>query len=195
MNTLEFLQALYGHAEEGWLTLTFKKVGGGSMMSEFFPIDDLNRIARRAQSLADQHDVWFGVATRGAKLARGRGGASDCLEVPGLWLDLDVTGPNHKTADPLPESVDEAIRFLDRFPLEPSIIVSSGGGVHGYFLFDEMMSAAEAGPILQRWHHTWQGMADDEGWALDNVSDLARILRVPGTLNHKNNMPMEVKVL
>ena len=35
----------------------------------------------------------------------------------------------------------------------------------------------------------------DRGWKLDNTSDLARLLRVPGTFNHKKSPPQEVFII
>lgn len=196
MNTLEFLQELYGTAEEGWLTLTYKRTGPDSpLRSEFYPILELDRIAKRASAIAQQADLWFGVASRKTKLAQGRGGAQDCLAVPGLWLDVDHESPNHKTDEPLPTDLDEAIRFINRYPVEPSLIVATGGGAHAYWLFDEMVPAEDAAGLLARWHLQWQEMADDEGWHLDSTADLARILRLPGSFNRKNGGEVEVKVL
>lgn len=76
----------------------------------------------------------------------------------------------------------------------PSVVVDSGGGVHGYWLLREPWllesdDARQAAEIVQR---AWvqQVVGADK-----NVCDLVRILRVPGTLNFKYDPPRPVQFL
>lgn len=78
------------------------------------------------------------------------------------------------------------------FP-EPSVLIDSGGGLHGYWLLadsytldtDEKRQAAE---VMQR---LWvQTIGADAA-----VHDLTRVLRIPGTLNLKYNPPRPVQWL
>jgi hypothetical protein len=79
------------------------------------------------------------------------------------------------------------------FP-EPSVIVDSGGGIHCYWLLkepwtidsDDTRGAAE---IVQR------GWVQQVTGADPSVHDLARILRVPGTLNFKYDPPRPVQFI
>ena len=52
----------------------------------------------------------------------------------------------------------------------------------------------KTGDLLKQFHTTFQTFAAGFGWKIDNVSDLARVLRVPGTVNMKAE-PVEVSVI
>ncbi|RTL08098.1 MAG: hypothetical protein EKK62_09655 [Acidimicrobiia bacterium] len=50
--------------------------------------------------------------------------------------------------------------------------------------------------IPNRLHHAVLARFEEHGWTLDNVSDPARVLRLPGTANYKSpNKPREVEVV
>lgn len=76
----------------------------------------------------------------------------------------------------------------------PSITVHSGGGVHAYWLLDQPVligddaTRARIDSVQKRWGALQQ---TDKG-----VNDLARVLRVPGTLNFKYNpaRPVEIRL-
>lgn len=76
----------------------------------------------------------------------------------------------------------------------PSVIVDSGGGIHGYWLLREPWllesdDSREAAAIIQRlWVQAVIG-------ADPSVHDLVRILRIPGTLNFKYDPPRPVQLL
>lgn len=76
----------------------------------------------------------------------------------------------------------------------PSVIVDSGGGVHGYWLLKETWvldsdDARQAAELVQRaWVQQVIG-------ADPSVHDLVRILRVPGTRNFKYDPPPPVQFL
>lgn len=76
----------------------------------------------------------------------------------------------------------------------PSVVVDSGGGIHGYWLLREPWvldsdDARQAAELVQRvWVQQVIG-------ADDSVHDLPRILRVPGTLNFKYDPPRPVQFL
>jgi putative DNA primase/helicase len=191
----EFLTELYGAAETGWLTLFTVNPVTGSPNVEWAPATEPVALAAAAAKHSATCDVWFGVATRRQRLARGqRGGDKDCFEVPGLWVDIDIAGPNHKTANALPPSEEAALELIWSFNLPATAIVHTGGGLHAYWLFGEMRAVADLGDVLPRWGATWRRLADVKGWYLDNVWDPARILRLPGTWNRKNE-PTPVRVL
>lgn len=114
------------------------------------------------------------------------------LTIPGVRLDLDFGTAGHEK-DGLPANEDEALEMiqpiLDAFM--PTMIVSSGGGLHLYWLFHSpylMRTQAErdfCAELLQRWNNMGAKMARDHGCSFDSLADFARILRVPGTTNYK----------
>jgi RepB DNA-primase from phage plasmid len=79
---------------------------------------------------------------------------------------------------------------LDKFPLAPSIVINSGGGFHVYWVLDSAVDlqfdSLEFRDVLRRTARALNGdLAAAEG---------ARVLRVPGTLNHKYDPPTLVTV-
>lgn len=194
----EFLEALYGGAESGYLSLW----RGDTKRSRHFPLPgDFTDLAAKALSVAETTDVYVGVGLRARDVGESeRGRASEVVAIPGLWLDLDVRGPGHKGKD-LPANVDDALDLLDELEYSPSIIVHSGGGLHCYWVFkepwvfDDSQEREEAASLVAAWQGHIRERAKARGWNLDNTSDLARVLRLPGTLNHKRNPPLPVRIL
>lgn len=133
---------------------------------QFFDHDLANILAFIANHLDE--NVCFGPATR--KTTDGsRNGVS---HVTCLWADADWKDfPNGQAG------ADESIR---KFPLKPSIIVSSGHGYHLYWLLREPVPASiEIEGYLK-------GITKALG-ADRAAAELARVLRLPGTFNYKDN--------
>ncbi len=90
----------------------------------------------------------------------------------------------------LPPDV-QAARALLPPQLEPSIVVHSGHGLHAYYLLREEWTLetdaerAQAAQLVRRLQGAVRRNAAARGWHLDAVSDLARVLRLPGTWNFK----------
>jgi hypothetical protein len=110
--------------------------------------------------------------------------------VPGLWCDLDLAYGQH-AASTLPTTDDQALDFLFTRPAEPSIVVHSGGGLYGHWLFKEpygITTPAEHDAITHlsaQFAHTLVVAGNERGWTLDAVGDLARLLRPAGSVNFK----------
>lgn len=95
-----------------------------------------------------------------------------------IWLDVDF-----KMYD-TPEACVRGVKeFLDGGIPNPTFIVNSGGGLHLYWVFEEELTP-------ERWRPLAQGLAAlakrmglraDYGVTIDS----ARVLRLPGTINHK----------
>lgn len=119
-------------------------------------------LLEEAEVMSNTEDCYFGVCTRFGK----QGKKHDCYRTCAVWLDFDC--------EDLPEFESD---------LEPNIVVKSGGGWHCYWLL--------RGNIFVREERRW-GRIEAINRALaqkfggDDASiDIARILRVPDTLNHK----------
>ena len=208
MNTLEFLQVLYGEDD-----LPGSLVLWTSDDKRSFWFSDIEKAAGMAGRLGKKHNCFLGMALqdpdkaleikrRGradAELTSTRGLETTVTAIPGLWMDIDVAGPNHAQSD-LPGSVEEALELVNSFPLPPTVVVFTGGGIHAHWLFRELFVFEEpderdaAKQILTRLQYTLQDRAKSRGWKLDSTYDLSRVLRPPGTFNHKGE-PIEVTVL
>jgi hypothetical protein len=148
------------------------------------------------------HEIYYGVCSRQAGLAdTTRGKVRHCRTVPGFWLDIDLHAPEaHKTQETLPPTRDEALQILEAGPL-PTAIVDSGFGLHVYWLFDKPITLAESETAI------WSAHAKEfqrryieyartkHQWHVDSTGSLDRILRLPGTLNHKGSTPKPVTAL
>lgn len=121
-----------------------------------------------------------------------RGSKSSARVAPGLWIDIDYGDAGHQGKSN-PESLLDAMSILEAMPAKPSIVVRTGGGIHAYWLFHDPMelSSDEDRDRLRaavwRWQKLARVIASDRGWntGVDHTADLSRVLRVPGTNNHK----------
>ena len=110
----------------------------------------------------------------------------------GFGFDLDVAGPGHKKND-LPQGIEDAeMLWKEAFPEWPATLwVNSGGGLHGYLLFDEAwnfgrgVERKRARTISRALSMRLKATAQHRGWTIDSVFDASRVLRVPGGYNWK----------
>lgn len=193
-----FLRALVGSDNESPGHMVIFTLPGNGVCS--FPTDRVEEAARTAARLASRHEVYFGVGLQGEPPTAGRGTAATVSALPGFWMDLDLQAPYRNRTD-LPVTVDEALAFLADLPLRPTAVVHSGGGLYPWWVFRELWvfgSEEErhtAVRLSRRWQQFVRTMAAKKGWNLDNTSDLARVLRLPGTLNHKGERPVPVRII
>jgi hypothetical protein len=192
----EYIENSYSDVH-GYLTLWTAP----DKLSYPFPSHDTDRLIQQAIKLSETKDVYLHVAVqKDAVDPHHRGSNESAAALPGLFHDLDIKGPGHKE-DNLPRNKTEAMQFLDALPLKPTLIVFSGGGLYPHWLFKEPWNfespaeRAECGQLLKRWQTTINAKGREQGWTLDSTSDLARVLRFPGTLNHKYNPPGQVAIL
>lgn len=184
---MEFFHTLWpvGLPEGGHLVLAIKREG--KMSSEFY--SDVDKAGKRALEIGKTVDVYFGMAAQ-PRVPKGRGTTDTALAIPGLWLDLDFSkGFN---------DVEGVQRFIAALPLRPTLLVSTGGGIHAHWLFQESLSAKDsrAASLELGWLQYCRQVARLESKAeLDAVADLARVLRVPGTSNFKRAQPVPVFIL
>jgi hypothetical protein len=112
--------------------------------------------------------LYFGVALRGDD---DDGTLANCTMLTALFVDIDFS----TTPEP------EARERLTHCPLSPSALVASGGGLHAYYLLREPLplpgDAGLARGLLRR-------LAGYLGGDLASAEP-ARVLRIPGGLNHK----------
>lgn len=163
---------------------------------------DLDEAAAYALTLEQREGVYARCTTlRDGAAVRGRGLAADSLALPGLWADLDLAGPGHKApAAGLPLLEDEAAGrgIVSHLP-EPTLWVHSGGGLYPWWLFDEPHvigdDLAEVEKLSTAWHENITRTAADCGWHVGGTGDLARVLRMPGTVNRKEGGERPCRIL
>jgi hypothetical protein len=163
-----FLDALFSGASSGLLEV--RTISSQTHpRQEWFEVTETARAASRALALRKHGNVDFGV-----QLRQHRDGGAEAINGGAVvWADIDSR---------------RAFAELLAFPLSPSSIVASGtdGHYHAYWLLGETILGDEIKALNLRLAHRLG--ADDKS------TDVARILRVPGTLNHKTDPPTPVKL-
>lgn len=122
-----------------------------------------------------------------------RGGADRIAGIFGLWADIDIAGEGHAGKNYPPDW--EAALALANHDLAPTLVVHSGHGLQAWWLFEKPWVFGEGGAVeadresahglSTAWNKRLQTLAQTKGWKIDSTQDLARIMRVPGTTNHK----------
>ena len=144
------------------------------------------------------YNVYFGVA----KYVTDENRQKDNVKgLKALWLDIDC-GPtkvvvNAKTGRPA-GYIDQyagtaALRaFCKTVGLPKPLLVNSGRGLHVYWPLTETITRSEWEPVAARLREL---CTVHELYVDPAVFEVARILRVPGTLNFKDDPPTEVSIL
>ncbi len=193
---LRLLTAPYQHSARAFVELrafTPGAKGGKPSARGWFPLHDqgLSALALRASRVAPASDVYIGVLPR----TEGKGGA-DGLRLCGcLWCDVD--GGNEGPREAL-QLLTNAV-MANRVPA-PNVLTRSGGGLHAYWLLDPPAPCKTAEEqdrvrrVLRRVVLAVGG--DNERAHADRASaEPARVLRLPGTFNHKTGSPRPVTLL
>lgn len=165
MKAAQFFRALFGSkARETYIEVRAIKKSKRQRLY-FTTVDDLCKNMEMIASLnRDGANIFYGVCPRKEK----KGNKAAVKEVRVLWADLD----------PKKISKERALEKLNGLQQKPSITVDSGNGIHAYWLLDiPVVPSNEVEAVLK-------GMAK----ALDGdpiVAEVARVMRLPGTLNLK----------
>jgi hypothetical protein len=173
-----------------WFSALYRGMRPGHYIEQRYFKDDRTRTfspsideaMAHALERKEQSNVYPGMALRGPR-EKG-GGRANCVATNVLWAEYDL---KHGA---------EALDHLRAFGLALSIIVHSGGGFHVQILLDalldvtteEMKDRVEAAN-----RHLAYALGGDV--TLDNIGDLPRILRAPGTLNRKYTPPRPVELV
>lgn len=153
---------------------------------------DIEKSVATIESLSETKDVYVGVGVAEKDLGpHRRCKANEVAGIVGLWCDIDVADPVHSKQN-LPPDEESAIALIDSMGLQPTVIVSSGHGIHAWWLFNEpwIFGSSEerqrAAKLVVSWIYTLKARAAEKGWGgVDSVIDISRVLRVPGTMNRK----------
>ena len=189
-----FLKALWGDNPPGQAHIWLNPPNTTRWYTQF---DGINQdIEAHAGS-----NVYTGVALApsGPRSPKERVLASHTTAIAGLWADIDYGTTGHKKTN-LPPTLEDAIETLEDIRFPPTIVVNSGHGIQPWWLFDLPWAFASATDraLAQRlsrwWHQHIAEILTENGWALDATHDLSRVLRVPGTTNHKDE-PVPVTVI
>ncbi len=161
----EFLEAIWPNERNTWGEL--RKMRNGQVEQAFYGMDVLDLLVAEAAAWSrDGWDCYIGALPR----VRPSGRAEDCVtETQVLIADIDNknVGGGHLAA----------LLRVGQLNLTPSIIVDSGNGIHCWWLLRTPQAFEAVQPLMK-------GLQAAIG--SDRVHDAPRVLRLPGTLNHKD---------
>ncbi len=119
--------------------------------------------------------------------------AANALAVKALWIDADV-GPKEGEYATLQDAIKALILFREKHKLPMySALVASGGGLHAYWISKTELTVKEWAPYAEGLRNLM--LADKLVKDANITTDVSRLLRVPGTFNHKTNPPKPVTLL
>ena len=168
-----FFERLYSCCE-GCIELRAIVKPRGVIGKQFFELADADRIAEFCKRYKDAN-VYFGVGTRDAS---GSGKKDNVVNIPALWADIDFK-------DIAPTEVKNR---LDTFPFRPTAAILTGHGVHLYWFLREPSERGDFERIEDLLRRIAQHFDADT-----YVCEVARVLRLPGTVNVKYE-PVPVKL-
>ncbi|MGW0914678.1 hypothetical protein ACWD1Z_23415 [Streptomyces sp. NPDC002784] len=199
MNTISEPLAADPDIIRAWLAPRIKAPGLVSICAKDnwtgIQTDDLDRAVAWAldQDRAGVEGIYCRVTTVTSRFPAGaRGSARDSRALIGMWSDIDFGNDLHK-ATGLPADADEA-RDIPRFAKlpEPTRVEHSGGGLYAWWEFErplvigEDIDFDEAAELAGDWQNILHAGAKAMGLGYGTgVRDLARVLRLPGTVNRK----------
>jgi len=174
MSRKELFNKLYsnctGHIE-------LRAIKGDHVETKFISLSDkqalVGQVGEFCKDYKDFH-IYFGIATRD-----GKGGAiENVINIPCVWAEMD-----YKDFPETPEVTVQGI--IEAFPFKPTITTNSGGGMHLYFLLEVPVDLKRSVDVQKV--NDWIRLELNKlaGCEFDRISDIPRILRLPGTVNHR----------
>ena len=122
-----------------------------------------------------KNDIYFGVNPSTTKRNnRQRSIIAEIAAVNCFYAEFDAKDFNG--------SKESTLAHIDSLPYAPSVIIDSGGGFHCYWLLrDTVIVTDENRKDVINNQRAWVEFVGGD----DGAKDISRILRIPGTLNHK----------
>jgi hypothetical protein len=141
--------------------------------------------------------IYFRATTLQHKPANGRrGGIDDTATVPIFWGDVDFGDIGHEGHN-LPPDQTAAERVIHQSGMpEPSILIHSGGGLYPIWMINDSLTVERAGQVSKNVQAVLREAAAANGWHYGTgVGDLARVLRLPGSVNRKAGLERLCEVI
>lgn len=155
-------------------------------------LETAGRIAASAAEKKDDSYYRVAVCKSQAKPnMRSRGTASDAVLLTALCFDFDADESGTKNEKRVPKSLDDILKCVESLPqhLRPNKLICSGVGAHGYWRLDTPHVVDESTNDILKGFDRWLAAEFQRkfGYQFDCVNELARVLRLPGTLHCKKD--------
>lgn len=160
---------------------------GGKRKQKFYPSIQ-NLVSAAEQFDEDGYDVYYALATFAPDTDRK---AENARQLSSLFIDLDC-GANKDYPDQV-SALEDLKRFVRETQLPKPILVNSGWGIHAYWPLGEPAKPDEWLPVAEGLKRACAAKSLHADPAI--TSDVARVLRVPGSRNFKRDPVMPVHVL
>ncbi|AZO10567.1 hypothetical protein EJ074_16585 [Mesorhizobium sp. M3A.F.Ca.ET.080.04.2.1] len=191
------INEFWGSSFEGELKMWSRKT---KKTSSYRP-NDIPRLVRDIEKRKHTEDLYLGLSTQATGLKPiARGSNETAVSLPGIFADIDFAEAKNSTKHYPPDS-DTALDLIQSFEVKPFLVQHSGNGLHVLYAFDKSMALVNrderrrAQAILRQFYRKLADHFERAGYEIDNVSDLARVFRVPMTFNHKSGTPKPVAVI
>jgi P4 family phage/plasmid primase-like protien len=140
----------------------------------------------RLYQIPQDRDVWFSANPMQGppRVLAGRGDVDQVVRLSSLYADLDVKPGGLTDFAAARAVIDDLSSALH---VRPSAMVLSGNGMQPYWPIEDMVTGLDAMALLRRWGRLVRHFAGLRGGKVDSVYDLTRILRMPGSQNHKGS--------
>lgn len=163
-------------------------------------LDAADNWATRNERSQDANS-YFGMGLQPKRMPASERGSSDSvIAIPGAWCDIDFAESAGKKKSkkkyPPREVVEQCLASM---PLQPSVVVLTGGGLHPYWLFHDVweIESQEQRDSAASLIVGWQSLIGEHlsrlgDYALDSTFDLARVMRLPGSWNHRAGVRVSI---
>lgn len=201
---VDFLRNHFQGIPDGWITLWAKNNATGESRTAWYNLQD-EQWAEKLQADALKADAagwdcYFSTCPGSKKKsARERIKADEVIWIPAFFMDIDSKTGSKADAQ-VPENIEAAVDLVHGLEFQPSAIINSGNGIHAYMKLDNPIKVSFP-EVLQLVTKQMRAFAETASKALGNFPDLdtsasepARVLRIPGTHNHKRE-PLPVTVI
>ena len=184
MPTTELLQAVL--PSEGWYCIVGLKTGSKPRQTFHKTLEECEQAI--AGLMKDEYNAYFACSKYESNTSRTQPNAK---YIKAFWLDIDC-GENKDYPDQ-PTGLQALQQFCKVTGLPKPTIVNSGRGLHVYWRLSRTITAEEWKPVAERIKY----LCEEYDFNVDpsRTSDLASILRVPETLNFKDDPPKPVSIL
>jgi putative DNA primase/helicase len=186
------------HDGTGYFTVSWT-TGDGRLASKHFTVaNGIGQAVEHIRQLDQSKPAGiYARVTATSEIPERRGGANISYTLPAVWADIDIAGPGHKHDDtkpgvlPLPADEQQGRAIVAEAGLpKPTMWIHSGGGLYPIWVIDPVPVIAkhldQAKALARGWQTVLGKAAERLGLHYGTeVSDLARVLRVPGTVNRK----------
>ena len=154
-------------------------------------VESIDEVSDYADAMVHKgYDAYFALANFQSDEGRT---VANAKELNSFFIDIDC-GANKAYADQT-EGIEALKKFLASTDFtKPTVVVNSGRGLHAYWVLEQPITREEWKPIAER----FKALCQEHKFEADPAvtADVARILRIPETLNFKDpDNPLPTKVL